>query len=186
MLPYKSGTVRVTSLYGSRIRNGKTEFHKGIDLVGSQKQVIAVADGVVGASTILYKANDTTRTWEWGNYIRIDTKDGQRMYYCHLACRAVQKGMIVHAGDIIGTEGSTGVSTGSHLHFEVRNSAGQSLDPTPYLGITNQLQTIDAACAYYGKLVCDRCGLEEQTRRYLDQYRFSGDLWRKLWHGMQQ
>ena len=185
MLPYTNGTVRITSPYGNRIRNGKTEFHKGIDLVGSQKQIVAVADGVVVSSAILNRASDTGRTWEWGNFIRIDTADGHRMFYCHLSSRRVQKGAIVHAGDVIGTEGSTGLSTGNHLHFEVRNTQGQSVDPTPFLGIDNRLQVVHAASAYYGKLVCDRCGLEESTRRYLDQYKYAPDLWRKLWNAMQ-
>lgn len=184
MLPYKNGSVRVTSPYGTRIRNGKTEFHKGIDLVGTQKQVVAAVDGIVGSSAILDKASDSGRTWEWGNYIRIDTADGNSMFYCHLSARFVQKGAIVRAGDVIGTEGSTGLSTGSHLHFEVRNRLGQSLDPTPFLGIDNRLYTVDADCAYYGKLVCDKCGLEQATRRYLDQYKYAPDLWRKLWNAM--
>ncbi|MBE6570027.1 MAG: M23 family metallopeptidase [Ruminococcaceae bacterium] len=185
MLPYKNGTVRVTSPYGNRIRNGKTELHKGIDLVGSQKQIVAVQDGVVGSSAILDRSSDTGRTWEWGNYIRIDTSDGYSMFYCHLSARYVQRGTVVRAGDVIGAEGSTGLSTGSHLHFEVRNRQGQSVDPTPFLGIDNRIHAVDAVSAYYGRLVCDRCGLEESTRRYLDQYKYASNLWRKLWNAME-
>nr|DAH22686.1 MAG TPA: membrane protein [Caudoviricetes sp.] len=132
-LPYK-GEVRVSSPFGWRTLNGKRVYHKGIDLVGTDKTVRAVVGGVVGQSTII--TDHTNRTSEWGNYVRIDGEDGRLYYYCHLSQRLVSRGDKVSVGDALGVEGSTGKSTGSHLHFEVREN-GKSIDPTAILGIKN-------------------------------------------------
>ena len=95
-LPYKANTnVRITSPYGYRIDpfgSGQKVWHSGLDLVGEDKNITAVSDGVVAVSTILDKRYDKTRTWEWGNYIRIDTYEGNREYYCHLNARYAQPG----------------------------------------------------------------------------------------------
>lgn len=144
-LPYKINTnVRITSPYGYRtdpFGSGKKVWHSGIDFVGEDKYIVAVSDGVVAVSTMLNKATDTTRTWEWGNYVRIDTPTGHREYYCHLQSRNVKAGQKVKAGDIIGIEGSTGNVTGRHLHFEVRNSSGNNINVASYLAINNEVGT---------------------------------------------
>lgn len=132
-LPYK-GEVRVSSPFGWRTLNGKRVYHKGIDLVGTDKTVRTVVGGVVGQSTII--TDHTNRTSEWGNYVRVDGEDGRLYYYCHLAQRLVSHGDKVSVGDALGIEGSTGKSTGSHLHLEVREN-GKSIDPTAIIGIKN-------------------------------------------------
>lgn len=139
MLPYQRGIIRVTSPYGKRTLSGKTETHRGIDLVGTDKTVCAVADGVIGRS--LRITDPGNRTSEWGEYIRLDLADGRMIYYCHLANRMVQAGQTVHAGEAIGIEGATGKATGSHLHFEVRKN-GISIDPTDILEIENKTGTV--------------------------------------------
>lgn len=138
MLPYQMGTVCVTSPYGRRVLHGQSELHRGIDLVGdpADKTVCAVADGVIGRSTVV--TDPSNRTSEWGEYVRLDLADGQLVYYCHLSHRLVQAGQVVRAGDPIGVEGATGKVTGGHLHFEVRKS-GVSIDPTGLLGIPNAI-----------------------------------------------
>lgn len=133
LLPYK-GEVRVSSPFGWRTLNGKRVYHKGIDLVGTDKTVRAVVGGVVGQSIII--TDPTNRTSEWGNYVRIDGEDGRLYYYCHLSQRLVSRGDKVSVGDALGVEGSTGKSTGSHLHLEVREN-GKSIDPTAIIGIKN-------------------------------------------------
>ena len=133
-LPYKSGTVELTSKFGLRWLNGKLEDHKGIDLVGTEKVLTAPCDGVIGSSTII--TDTSNRTWEWGNYIRIDTPDGLQIFMCHMAQRKVKVGDRVKAGDEVGIEGSTGKSTGNHCHFEIRKN-GKSVNPCTYLGIPN-------------------------------------------------
>lgn len=137
-LPYK-GEVRVSSPFGWRTMNGERVYHKGIDLVGADKTVRAVVGGVVGQSIII--TDPKNRTSEWGNYVRVDGEDGRLYYYCHLAKRFVGRGAKVAVGDAIGIEGSTGKSTGSHLHFEVREN-GSSIDPTKILGIKNTVGTV--------------------------------------------
>ncbi len=186
MLPYQGGTVMVTSPFGWRTLNGEREYHKGIDLVGTNKNIVAVEGGVVGVSTIFEQATDTTLTWQWGNYVRIDTDSGLKMYYCHMSKRIAVVGQRVKAGDILGVEGNTGYSLGSHCHFEVRNNAGVSLDPSPYLGIPNAVGSYPVQVTPdYAALVCGKCGLEEQTKAYLNEYTYASDLWRKLWEAMQ-
>lgn len=133
LLPYK-GEVRVSSPFGWRTLSGKRVYHKGIDLVGTDKTVRTVVGGVVGQSIII--TDPTSRTSEWGNYVRVDGEDGRLYYYCHLAKRLVSRGDKVSVGDALGIEGSTGKSTGSHLHFEVREN-GKSIDPTAIIGIKN-------------------------------------------------
>ena len=71
--------------------------------------------------------------------MRLDTGDGLFIFMCHLASRAVSVGDKVRRGDIIGIMGNTGYSFGAHLHFEVRNSSGVSLDPCTFLEITNKV-----------------------------------------------
>ena len=140
-LPYK-GDVRVSSPFGWRTMNGERVYHKGIDLVGTEKTVRAVVGGVVGQSILI--TDPKNRTSEWGNYVRVDGEDGRLYYYCHLSKRLVDRGAKVSVGDAIGIEGSTGKSTGSHLHFEVREN-GKSIDPTTIIGIRNAVGTVQAA-----------------------------------------
>lgn len=133
-LPYASGTVRVTDTWASPRPGGP---HKGVDLVGTDKTIVAPCDGKIGwAGTYNDKASGG-RTWEWGNYIRLEADGGYMVYLCHMASVSVRMGQTVKAGDVLGVEGSTGYSTGSHCHFELRRG-GKSVDPTPMLGIANQ------------------------------------------------
>ena len=173
------GKFSVTSPFGWRLLNGKTDNHKGIDVVGvDDKHVCAVRSGVVGASQII--TDKSNRTWEWGNYVRIDGDDGMYYYYCHLDRRLVSVGQRVNRGDHIGIEGNTGYSFGSHCHFEVRNLSGWSVDPAPYLGIPN-------AVGQYGEdwrgMVQERFGLSDSTMAFLDTHPFPADLYRKLGMG---
>ncbi|MGN1128115.1 MAG: M23 family metallopeptidase, partial [Candidatus Flemingiibacterium sp.] len=63
--------------------------------------------------------------------------DGATIYYCHLAARTVREGQTVRKGDQLGIEGSTGQSTGVHLHFEVRRG-NERINAAEYLGIPNE------------------------------------------------
>lgn len=132
-----SEEFRVTSPYGSRIDpfTGEKSTHGGIDLVGVDTTVRSVVEGRVLRSRIV--TDQSSRTWEWGNYVSIQGDDGLIYYYCHLAARAVEAGETVGEGQPIGIQGATGKVTGPHLHFEVRNSAG-TVDPAALLGIENR------------------------------------------------
>lgn len=134
-LPY-SGLCELTSRFGWRNLNGENDYHNGIDLCGVEdKRILAPCSGVIGSSACVTDHNDLT--WQWGNYVRIDTADGLQVFLCHLASRAVFTGMRVDVGDLIGIEGNTGYSFGQHCHMEVRVN-GTAVDPTPMLGIPNE------------------------------------------------
>lgn len=175
MLPYESGNVRVTSPYGNRVLGGVTEFHGGVDLVGTgDKTVVAVAAVRVGASQRVF----TGATAEWGNYVRIDTDDGRKLYYCHLSRRLVSVGQRVNIGDHIGVEGSTGKSTGSHLHFEVRDGENAKINAADYLGIENEVGTI--VQTDFAAEVARKCGLGADFVAHINRYRFAAAAWRKI------
>lgn len=118
--PLPSG--RVTSGFGARINpvTGHAGVHHGIDLAApSGTEVLAACDGVVtfsGTDAIL------------GEYIILSHAGGWETVYGHLSQRLVRLNDKVDSGMIIGRVGSTGQSTGPHLHFEVRNH-GAAQDP---------------------------------------------------------
>ena len=171
-----SGKFKVTSPFGQRVLNDVKDNHKGIDVVGlDDKYVCAVTSGVVLVSQII--TDKSNRTWEWGNYVCVRGDDGKLYYYCHLSKRLVSVGKRINAGDHIGIEGNTGYSFGSHCHFEVRNSSGQSIDPTPFLGIANAVGTYGVN---YRAEVMKKFGLSEDTMKYLDKYKYAADLYRRL------
>jgi murein DD-endopeptidase MepM/ murein hydrolase activator NlpD len=125
---------RLTSAYGVREHPilGGARMHKGLDLaVPAGTPVLAPADGVVEKAS-----------WfsSYGNFIEIDHGGNMETRYGHLSGYNVVAGQHVHKGDVIGYVGSTGRSTGPHLHYEVR-IGGEAVDPTPYM----QMGTIAVA-----------------------------------------
>lgn len=194
-LPYKTGSVRVTSPFGYRTIAGTRSLHKGVDLVGTDKIIVAPCAGRIGFAGQVDDAASGGRTHEWGNYIRIDTDDGYAVYLCHLATVRVRAGQTVRRGEEIAVEGNTGYvlprptsavdkESGRHLHFEVRKN-GAAVDPTSLIGIQNRVGTYEVKDdANDADFVCGVCGLEAQTRAYIDRYRFAAELWRKLAEAM--
>ena len=142
-LPYKSRLCRLTSRYGYRthpVTGQKNSFHGGVDLVGiatdsgDASQIVSLRSGRVVQSRIVTDKNDAT--WQWGNYVAVLGDDGATIYYCHLASRAASVGQEIKRGALIGIQGSTGQSTGPHLHFEVRRG-NERINAAEYLGIPN-------------------------------------------------
>ena len=118
--------VRLTSDYGMRWHPvmGGRRAHKGVDLAGpTGTPVRATADGVVGRA-------------EWfssyGLYVALEHGANIETRYGHMSRLNVASGQQVRKGDIIGFIGSTGRSTGPHLHYEVR-IAGLAVNPLPYM-----------------------------------------------------
>lgn len=109
--------------------------HTGIDVNISVtgKSVVAVKSGTVVTSTALRNSNGSYRSY--GEYVIINHHDGTMTLYAHMlsGSRTVSPGQEVAQGQVIGTVGSTGNSTGNHLHFEVRVN-GRCVNPLPYLG----------------------------------------------------
>ncbi len=105
----------ISSSYGYRKHplTGKRHLHAGVDYRGKKgAPVIATADGVVNFSGIKKKSG-------FGNLISITHANGFRTVYGHLSKRLVKTGQYVQKGDVIGEIGSTGRSSGNHLHYEV-------------------------------------------------------------------
>ena len=113
--------------------------HNGIDLVGDGytiDDIVAHSEGtVVGiVSNINYNTYKTGQKI-YGNYVKIEHSNGYYTFYAHLKYGSikVKNGQKISKGEVIGTMGNTGYSTGAHLHFEVRNEKNQAIDPTNYL-----------------------------------------------------
>ena len=127
--PYK-GKFRVSQEF-------KGTAHQGLDLVGvDSKEIYATVDGVVQVSG----NNDPNG---FGIYVRILGDDGNLYYYGHMSSTVVKVGDRVKCGEKISTEGSTGKSTGSHCHYEIRKTLNKSsyLDVCEISGIPNQIGT---------------------------------------------
>ena len=107
-------------------------FHTGLDIAAPLDTPIhAAADGVVLLAAA--SVDGSGKLVGYGNYVVIAHPDGFVTLYGHLDSVAVKAGQVVHQGEIVGLEGSTGWSTGPHVHFEIRH-LGQFLDPAPYVG----------------------------------------------------
>lgn len=116
---------RVTSSFGNRIIFGAPDFHTGVDIgAGYAQPIIASNAGVVTVAS--YGSTG------YGNKVMIDHGGGYRTLYGHCSSLAVAEGQAVAQGDVIAYIGSTGLSTGNHLHFEIR-IGDQKVDPYPYI-----------------------------------------------------
>lgn len=121
-----TGSPMLTSSYGYRRDpfNGHAAFHAGLDFPGRYGQPInAAADG---------KVSYVGQRQGYGNVVEVEHGNGIMTRYAHLSGFASRVGQKVTRGDTIGRMGSTGRSTGTHLHFEVRLN-GQAVNPRPFL-----------------------------------------------------
>lgn len=142
IIPYRSTngqTPHVNSGFGPRMHPIQKimKMHTGQDWVGGrQGEILAAADGEVVFCGM---------AGGYGNQIRINhlAADGKiicQTTYNHLSQILVTRGQKVGQGQVVGKEGSTGASTGPHLHFEVRLGGTQPVDPAPYLKGDFQVQ----------------------------------------------
>jgi len=104
----------ITSLFGNRIHpvSGTEKFHKGVDINASVGAPIIAADG----GTVVTVGNDPAG---YGIYVSLYHSGGRSTLYAHMSSAAVSSGQTVSQGQVIGYAGSSGVSTGPHLHFEI-------------------------------------------------------------------
>lgn len=120
---YPLASIHVRSKFGRRIDPvyGHWAMHQGVDYKGSYgTPVMAVANGVV---------TEAGYAGGWGNQIRIKHPSGLITQYAHLSSIGVKRGQSVKKGQVIGKVGSTGKSTGPHLHFGLMKN-GQWINPT--------------------------------------------------------
>lgn len=118
--------ARLTSPFGYRTNpvSGNYGFHTGIDLAAPEGTAVAAAfSGRVTASG---------ESEVWGKYVLLEHSDGFETYYCHLSEIYAPEGTVLRNGETLGLVGSTGWSTGPHLHFEVRID-GIRVNPEPLL-----------------------------------------------------
>jgi len=113
---------RLTSYYGPRnLGMGTSSFHRGIDIAApTGTPVVAARSG-----TVTYAGWSTQG---YGNLVRIRHADDSETWYAHFSSVSVSVGQYVSQGSVIGRVGSTGLSTGPHLHFEL-HERGRAIDP---------------------------------------------------------
>ena len=131
-LVWPSYCTYITSRQGPRVHpvTGEYKNHGGTDIGASYGSAIYAAD----SGTVVRSADG----WNggWGNYVMIDHGNGMQTLYAHMSSRAVSVGQTVSRGQTIGYVGSTGMSTGPHLHFEMYIN-GSRIDPqTRYPGVS--------------------------------------------------
>ncbi|MBD3746771.1 MAG: M23 family metallopeptidase [Sphingopyxis terrae] len=118
--------MSLSSSYGMRVHpiTGKLARHNGVDIPAPYgTPIYATADGIVGRAQ---------RLGGYGNYVEIEHGNAIETRYGHMSSFVVQPGQQVKKGDVIGYVGSTGRSTGNHLHYEVRID-GEPVNPMPFV-----------------------------------------------------
>ena len=127
--PVKDGLGQITMFFGQNINpfSGQYYIHKGIDIATFRAgdPVVATADGQV--VTIEYAE-------DYGNYVIIQHKHGYYTRYAHLLSARPRLGQWVQQGEVVGYIGSTGLSTGPHLHYEI-HIGSDVVDPYKYINI---------------------------------------------------
>jgi murein DD-endopeptidase MepM/ murein hydrolase activator NlpD len=126
LIPLPPSKARITSPFGMRFHPvlKRKKMHNGIDFgSGLNAPVYAAADGKV--SLAQYSRS-------YGNWVMLEHKNGYVSVYAHLKSYNIRAGLQIKKGDIIGYTGSTGRSSGPHLHFEIRLN-GTPVNPDGYL-----------------------------------------------------
>ena len=128
-MPVRDGYITSTFGYRSDPFTGRATFHGGIDFAGREgTDVFAVADGVVSFAG--------QRTG-YGNVVEINHGDGLVTRYAHARSLAVRVGDVVSKDQLVAYMGSTGRSTGPHLHYEVLRN-GKQIDPSGFIRIARR------------------------------------------------
>lgn len=118
---------RITSAYGAResftTANGQraSSNHDGIDIAAPEGSNV----GAAASGRVVYAGTKGG----YGNYVEVEHADGSHSFYGHLASIGVKKGDQIASGATLGRVGSTGNSTGPHLHWGMRDASGKSVDP---------------------------------------------------------
>ena len=121
-----TGSIKVSSAYGMRMHPllKVKKMHTGVDFKAPLgTEIYAPSDGVVEKAQL-----DKTK---FGNYILIKHDDVYQSFYAHLSELKVKAGQKIKKGDLIGLVGSTGMSVGPHLHYEIIEN-GKKIDPTNF------------------------------------------------------
>ena len=157
---YPLKSVRITSNFGTRKDpfTGEKSAHSGLDLAARHESVMSMFDGVI---------EGTGSDGRSGMYVVI--RHGlYTVSYCHLSKILVEKGMEVLAGDVVGVTGSTGRSTGPHLHITAKRD-GKRVDPTMLLRYIASVRT-EAIEALGGKPSLASIPFDEGCEDFIKHY----------------
>ena len=131
-LIWPSNSTYITSVQGPRTHpiSGEYRNHGGTDIGASYGSPIYAAAG----GTVVTAYNDGGYNGGYGNYVMIDHGNGMQTLYAHMSSTAVSVGQHVSQGQVIGYVGSTGASTGPHLHYEVYEGGSRQNPENYYSG----------------------------------------------------
>lgn len=134
---YPLSSISVTSPYGMRYHPvlRREKFHSGVDLKANYQDTYAMFDGTVKAAGA-DSANGRYVVLRCGRFT---------ITYCHLSQIAVRRGQLVMAGDVVGVTGSSGLSTGPHLHLTCKKD-GRPIDPEVLFAFVRETQ--EMSCEY--------------------------------------
>ena len=118
--------IQITDKYGNRTHpiTGKKGLHDGIDIAAAKGTEVKSVKG----GTVTYAGWNEA----YGNIVKVDHGDGKLTFYAHLSEIKVKEGDKVSQGDLVGLVGSTGWSTGNHLHFGASDN-GRSINPSEFM-----------------------------------------------------
>ena len=176
--PYKSD-FRITCPF-RKVGSWKAGFHIGVDLVGNDKKIYPICEGTVQSIN--------SKGTAYGNHILIKQSDGKVALYAHLKTINVSKGQKVSLDTNIGVEGSTGNSTGSHLHLELHNGEyrypkkGEGswlLDPLAEVQKNTTMSLSQSV-----EFVKGKAKISNETITFLLAYKYGDDLICKLAQAM--
>lgn len=166
-MPYEK--YKITCKYGVKGPMWSSGYHQGVDFVGiDSKNIRSITDGTVAGINHIHK--------NYGNHVEIKNTNGSICRYAHLSKVHVKKGDKVKCGQVIGIEGSTGNSTGSHLHFEIKVN-GKITDPIKYINnklkeSSMEIKDINTAKA----IIKTKVGLSDDTIKFLEMFKYGDDL----------
>ena len=132
-----SGIFRITAAFGQTGRYWR-DGHKGIDIVCQNRDIYATCDGTV--RVVSYDPAG------WGCYISVGDSAGNKHIFCHLekGSICVSPGQKVTRLTRLARMGSTGNSTGTHLHYQINDKNNAPINPCPHLGIPNEKGTYNS------------------------------------------
>jgi len=156
---YPVPDVKINSPYGNRIREGKEEFHPGVDIAAIEwTKILSVGEGTVEYAWL---GSPTASFNGYGNYVVVKLTTGPdkgyRVLYGHMKSSDLKAGDSVKSWDKIGLMGSTGESTGSHLHLEIRKWE-----------LTDTVSTPPTAVEYFARKTVDPLSVVPVTKDMID------------------
>ena len=151
---------------------------KGLASVyGSEREVVALEDGVVmraGRNPDVH-----SREHRLGTCVTMTGRNGVTVTYARLACRYVNPGDYVRAGQVIGLQGASGTGSGEYLLLEFRRN-GRRVDGCEYLGISSEPHEFRPPYEPDADVVCRVCGLNEHMRTYIESCPEAEEIWTRV------